>query len=218
MTKVNLIVIITLFSTACATGQHPQNNCNRKTPFKSVERKIDSVMCIPKGNIIVSIEEVDIDDMGGNDKILRWFNDYPRNDGDTTYHSLYLSKDGKINFYKTYDNLLPLYFELKTLSADVVLKDSALNEIKSIYVNPHSSTVKFEKGLIVIEFQLAAVEYQKLYFSFFKRRDTFVLTKAEYYFADSPNGLSRKLERTETYELEKSLDLEDFNYLDFIYR
>lgn len=218
MIKVKLLTLMILLKIGCVFGQDNQQSCNRKTPFRSLEKKIDSVICIPDGNIIVNLFEVDIDAKGGKDKIIKWFNEYPRVDGDTTFFSIYLHSEEGLKFYKTYSNLAPIYFEMKSLSYDVVLEDSTLNELKSIYINPHSSVVKFGKGEIVLEFQLAAREYQKLFFVFYKPNETFVLTKAEYYFSDRADGLYKELINVDIFKLEEGLEIEKFDYLDFIYK
>ena len=215
MRNIGLLVITMLFN-ACTFGQD-QSSCNKKTPFKSLEKKIDSIVCIPDGHIIVDVYEVDINGRESKDKIFQWFKDYPRTNGDKTFYTIYLSTPGELEQFRTYSNISPIYFDLKSRSSSVILSDSILNETKYLMGNALNASPKFKKGTILIEFEVAARTFIKLYFTFSKSRNTFVLTKQELYYSSDSKGLDKGLEKTDTFSEQDGLDIEDFNYLDFIY-
>lgn len=210
--------LIILLNVRYASGQNQaEQSCNQKSPFKNLEKKLDSIICIPEGYIIVHLETIDVDLNGSKDKIIRWFKDYPRIVGDTTYHSIYLSNNDELYLYKSYSNISPLFFDLKSRSSRVNLEDSLLNEIKYIFGNALNTVPRFKKGVIILEFEIAAREYIKLYFTISKSRNTFVLTKQEIYNSTRSDGLDKKLKSIKTFTEQDGLDIEKFDYLDFIY-
>ena len=75
----------------CALAQM-DNNCYQKTQSKSDIKKLEPVMCVPKGYYIVDIYEEDLNGDGRVDKVTEWFKEKLSN-GDTTFHSIYF-QDG----------------------------------------------------------------------------------------------------------------------------
>lgn len=214
------LLIILFFSIGCSNflfGQNDRVPCNKNTPFKNLEKKIDSIICIPKGYIITDLYYINIDDIENKDKIIEWIKDYPRTNGDTTFYSIYLDNGEELQFFKTYSNLSPVYIDLKSRSSNVILEDSVLNEVKYILGNALNTVPKFEKGRITLEFEVAAREYIKLYFTYSEPRDTFILTKKELYHSSDAAGLDMELKSTKTFDEQEGLDIEEFDYLDFIY-
>ncbi|WP_421892611.1 hypothetical protein [Marinoscillum sp.] len=212
--KEPIIIFILLIVSLGLFGQ--RGNCSQDVLSKSYLKELDSVICIPHGYIISRIYNEDLDKNEEKDRIVKWFKKKLTN-GDTIYHTIYSRFEGELGFFKTYPNLLPLYFDLSSIDPEVELEDSILNELKSRYLNPQATEVKFREGLITIEFQLAAREYQKLYFNFYQLGKTFILTKKELYYSSDAAGLYLELENTETFDEGKGLDIEDFDYLDFLY-
>ena len=212
-----LIVLFSVGSFNLLFGQNDQISCNKKTPFKRLEKKIDSVICIPKGHIITDLYHVNMDDKANKETLIEWFKDYPRTNSDTTFYSIYLDDGKGLRFYKTYSNLSPVFIDFKSRSPSVTLEDSVLNEVKYILGNALATVPEFKKGQITLEFEITAREYIKLYFTFSELRNTFILTTKELYYSSDAAGLDLKLEDTKIYNEQEGLDIESFDYLGFVH-
>ena len=215
MLKNNLFLIFVLFAN-CTTAQQ-KKECSQLFSIKEYKNIIEDGICIPTGNIISRVFKVDINSDNSKDIIVKWYNKDIKN-GDSIYYSMYTRNDNEVSFYKTFNNLSPIHINYSDQSESVTLEDSLLNEVKYIYGNAINTQPRFEKGLITMEFEVAATEYFKLYFTYSDTRNTFILTKQELYYSSDTRGQDKKLEETNVFTEDKGLEVEKFDYLDFIYQ
>lgn len=207
-----------IFELVCCTvvsGQNILNNCYQKTVSNSDLKKLESNMCIPNGYIISRVILIDINGDGLNDKIIRWYKEGRKN-GDTTFHSFFIQENTEYRPFATYNNLTTIYFDEKSQGLETSLEDSTLNAIKNKY-NYYGILPEFFEGGFIVKFYIDAVEEKKMFFTFSKSRDTFVLTKEQNWFAPMKEPDTEKLMKEVTYPENEGLDIKTFNMLDYLW-
>lgn len=200
----------------CALAQM-DNNCYQKTQSKSDIKKLEPVMCVPKGYYIVDIYEEDLNGDGRVDKVTEWFKEKLSN-GDTTFHSIYFQeRDSTFCHFATYNNLAQLYFDLQSQSSDVILEDSLLNEIKFRYQYYGGLPLFYDRGFSV-EFYTDAAGYKKLFFEFSNERKAFILRKEQDWLAPRTATWTEgeQLENEITYTEEEGISAKEFNILEYL--
>lgn len=211
-----LSIFIFIGFIGCSVAQ-VANDCYQKTQSKSDLKKLESVMCIPKGYYIVDVYEEDLNRDGRVDKVTEWFKDKLSN-GDTTFHSIYFQEqDSTFRHFTTYNNLAQLYFDLQSQSSDVVLEDSLLNEVKFRY-QYYGGLPTFYDGGFSVEFYTDAAGYKKLFFEFSNKRKDFLLIKEQDWLAPRTATWTegKQLENEITYTEKEGISAKDFNILEYL--
>ena len=214
--KVVLSIFVLICFSSCSVAQ-VANSCYQKTQSKSDIRKLEPIMCVPKGYYIVDIYEEDLNGDGRVDKVTEWFKEKLSN-GDTTFHSIYFQeKDSTFRHFETYHNLAQLYFDLESQGSDVILEDSLLNEIKFRY-QYYGGLPTFYSGGFSVEFYTDAAGYKKLFFEFSNERKNFVLRKEQDWLAPRTATWTEgeQLENEITYTEEEGISAKDFNMLEYL--
>lgn len=214
----NLVYVIVMIFSACSTqAQEGDMNCNQATPFSFVKKKLNSKICIPSGYIIVSIEDLDMNKDDLPDKVVKYFKDYPRQNGDTTFYAFYVQEiNEEYSHLRTYGNLATLYFSIKDQDNQVDLKDSLLNTIKNKYQN-FGTEPQFGNGEIIITFYTDAAIYLKFIFEYSFDRQDFRLVKKQNWFAPKTTNWDKGEELiNELVYHEDGLLLTNFNMLDYL--
>lgn len=207
------IFILVCFSN-CSVAQ-VADSCYQKTQSKSDFKRLESIMCIPKGYHIVDIYEKDLNKDGRIDKVTEWFKEELSN-GDTTFHSIYFqNQDGTFRHFITYNNLSSLHFDLESQSRDVNLEDSLLNEIKHRYMY-YDDLPEFTDNGILISFYVDAVEKKKLFYVYSEARNDFILRKEESWLAPVTDQYDRELLNEATYSEQEGMLLTNFRMLEYL--
>lgn len=211
-----LSIFISIGFIGCSVAQ-VANDCYQKTQSKSDLKKLEPVMCIPKGYYIVDVYEEDLNRDGRVDKVTEWFKEKLSN-GDTTFYSIYFQEqDSTFRHFTTYNNLAQLYFDLQSQSSDVILEDSLLNEIKFRY-QYYGALPTFYDGGFSVEFYTDAAGYKRLFFEFSNKRKDFVLIKEQDWL--SPRTATwtegKQLENEIIYTEKEGISAKDFNMLEYL--
>lgn len=214
-----LIYVAILAIGACQSQaqESQKEDCYQKTPFAFVKKRLSTEICIPFGHTIVSIEELDLDKDGLSDKVVKYFKDYPRQNGDSTFFALYSKQvSGSYRHLRTYGNLASRYFAIKDQDEETVLNDSALNSLKNKYQD-FGVEPKFIEDEVIISFYVDAAKYVKLFFTYSGRDNDYKLTKKEIWFAPRTSNWEGEEELVDKALYEEGvLFLSDFNMLDYL--
>ncbi|MEZ4974052.1 MAG: hypothetical protein R2820_12135 [Cyclobacteriaceae bacterium] len=212
------IAILSLGTCKSKAQEYQTDSCNQKTPFSFVKKRLSAEICVPLGYVIVSIEEIDINLDGLNDKIVKYYSDYPRQSGDSTFFSLYSKEpNGSFRFLRTYGNLASIYFTLQDQDKELVLNDSSLNSIKNRY-QYFGNEPRFIGGEVIISFYVDAAKYLKMFFAYSEKDIDYRLARKETWFAPRTSTWEGDEKLIDTMEYEKdSLLLRDFDMLDYLF-
>jgi len=194
----------------CASAQSIKSNCNQTLRYLSLKSKLDSTMCIPRGYQIMDIINVDVDDNGYPDKVVKW-QKIKLSDGDTTFFSIYSGHaNGEFLFHKTFNNLYPLYFKDYEAKSSNQFYDS----IKFLYYYPTLSEVNFSVGTITLKFYVDAANVRELVFHYMQENKSWLLSREIGWIAPIQNNTDPK--KNYDRKPSKSMLIENFNMLEYI--
>lgn len=172
--------------------------CNRSVKISSFLKKMPNEVCLPKGNYQVThiFENTDINEDGYDDFIFK-YSKYPLTDGDTSYISVYTqNSDSSFSFFRTFDNLYPLYF-LK-YDIEFIPKDERLRLIHKKYENEYLLlNLEFNKNRIIIKRKMDAEFNLIITYKYNKELNNWVYEKCEEFLIahgiSTPYDLQEKL-------------------------
>lgn len=188
-----------------------QSNCVRTVRFDYLKAKLDPSICIPHGNHIISIDDnIDLNDDGLLDKVVRW-QSVTLADGEMVNYSFYMgSKDGGFSFHNTLSNLKPLYFS----DYEGKSENKFLDSIKRKYIHPTLSMVGFERNCVTITFYVKASVLKELFFTYAPEKNSWILTREIQWLAPTIYKSSHKVEYDRVPA--SATRIEDFNMLKYI--
>ena len=196
----------------CSSSFGQKLNCNKAVRSPYLRSKLDSSFCIPLGTHITDIYEVDIDDDGIIDKVVRW-QKIKLSDGDTIFYTIYKKEqNGRFMRLLNLGNLRPIYFNRYESKSGNKLYDS----IKRAYSYPNLTIITFNRGSIAVELYSEATIVKRLYFTYSAKEKTWILTREMQWFAPTRFEDDRKLEFDRSPE--KSLKIENFNMFEYLAR
>jgi len=187
------------------------SNCVRTVRYDYLKTKLDPSICIPHGNHIINIDDnVDLNNDGVPDKVVRWQN-ITLADGDTVHYSIYMgSGDGKFSFHNALSNLKPLYFSDYYGKSE----NKFLDSIKRKYFHPSLSVVALERNCITITFYVKVAVLKELFFTYSHEKGTWILTREVQWLAPTVYKSSHKVEFDRAPSA--PIRIEDFNMLKYI--
>lgn len=173
-------------------------NCNRSVWINNFTNLLPKEVCIPKGNYHITrvFDRVDINSDGLEDFIFDW-NKNPLQDGDTLYVTIYTqNQDSTFSHFRTFSNLLPIYF--KSYSLDYIPKNKKLSTLHKKYNDEYPFLeLSFEKESIQITRTGDAEVHLIITYKFDKAINNWRYEKSEEYFlvggGKKPIDFSKKL-------------------------
>jgi hypothetical protein len=183
--SVKLILIIFCLYDSCY-AQNLDIQCNRKSINSNIEKKIPQSVCIPNSYTISFVQsDMDLNDDGKNDLILRYEN-HPCMDGDSSFYSIYLYKNDSIySLIKTLSNISTPY--IKSLSSSYLEKNPLANSIVKEY--PCDAEISFSKDIITIEHLIPDYYGKTYYFKYSNSFHDWYLMKIRYWIGKLPTWM-----------------------------
>jgi hypothetical protein len=195
--------------------------CNRDVWIKGMGENMPEEVCIPHGYVLShEYESIDINDDGLEDYIFKWRH-LKLSDGDTLFVSIYTQTiDSTYMFFRTFDNLYPIFFQSNTIEE---VKDKHLKELFDIYNGDPLKTLTFDKDEIHISFYDYSGGLHAGIFLTYKydkdKNDWFLKKQKDWHdIADDTDGTLIWMDAiyTDLGEPESYQSINDFNYLDWI--
>ena len=201
------VLILILHFHLAAQSSH----CVRTVRYDYLKSKLDPSICIPHGNHIINIDDnVDLNNDGLVDKVVRWQN-VTLADGDTVHYSIYTgSKEGRFSFHNTLSNLKPLYFP----NYEEKSENKYLDSLKRKYVHPNLSMIGFEPNCITITFYVKPAVLKELFFNYSAEKNTWILGREIQWHAPTVYKSSHKIDFDRSPV--SAIRIEEFNMLKYI--
>jgi hypothetical protein len=187
------------------------SNCVRIVRYDYLKAKLDPSICIPNGNHIISIDDnVDLNNDGLVDKVVRW-QSVTLADGDMVNYSFYMgNKGGGFSFHSTLSNLKPLYFS----DYEGKSENKFLDSVKRRYIHPTLSMVGLEHNCITITFYVKPTLLKELFFTYTLEKNSWILTREVQWLAPTIYKSSHKVEFDRVPV--SAIRIEDFNMLRYM--
>lgn len=209
------ILLFLLMSSCCSLAQ--QSKCSRTIRYSHLKAKLDSSICVPIGYHITNIYEADLNGDEAVDKMVR-YQKVNLSDGDSIFYAIYKNASGRFTFLKTFSNLRPLYFK----NYDARSGNKFYDSLKRLYFYPSHTSVELSYGTIEISLYTDPATIKKLFFTYSKKADTWILSREIQWFIPpksyegdeklDENGRKQEFDRVP----ETPLRIEDFDILKYI--
>lgn len=207
-----VLFLLLMFLSVCSCKGQSNNPCFKDVLVDRYKKILPQEICIPKGYIIDEIyDSTDINQDGLRDFIFSW-RKTDINDGDTIFVSFYKHlSDGTYKYYKTLNNLFPVYFKDYNMSYKIT--DKALFDIWIKYNGMYPFlNLEITDRDIILKILCAAGEGYNLFYQFDNKIDNWILIKREKWME-----LPEEIRIKEIAIPSGKLTIDQFNYSDYMY-